>query len=92
MKHKIQRGVFQMGIIQQAVLTDRKLRSTRELIEREIETLRIVYEHHAISEAEYNRSLTVLKRQLGSQDSTVRREKLSDIISSYRNSYPVASA
>ncbi len=81
-----------MGIIQQAVLTDRKLRSTRELIEREIETLRIVYEHHAISEAEYNRSLTVLKRQLGSQDSTVRREKLSDIISSYRNSYPVASA
>ena len=92
MKHKIQRGVFQMGIIQQAVLTDRKLRSTRELIEREIETLRIVYEHHAISEAEYNRSLAVLKRQLGSQDSTVRKEKLSDIISSYRNSYPVASA
>ena len=81
-----------MGIIQQAVLTDRKLRSTRELIEREIETLRIVYEHHAISEAEYNRSLTVLKRQLGAQESTGRREKLSDIISSYRNSYPVASA
>ncbi len=81
-----------MGIIQQAVLTDRKLRSTRELIEREIETLRTVYEHHAISEAEYNRSLAVLMRQLGSQDSTVCREKLSDIISSYRYSYPVASA
>ncbi len=92
MKHKIQRGVFQMGIIQQAVLADRKLRSTRELIEREIDTLRIVYEHHAISEAEYNRSLAVLKRQLGAQESTGRREKLSDIISSYRNSYPVASA
>ncbi len=81
-----------MGIIQQAVLADRKLRSTRELIEREIDTLRIVYEHHAISEAEYNRSLAVLKRQLGAQESTGPRGKLSDIISSYRSSYPVASA
>ena len=81
-----------MGIIQQAVLSDRKVRSTRELIEREIDTLRIVYEHNAISEAEYNRSLTVLKRQLAAQDPYERREKLSDIIGSYRNSYPFASA
>ena len=81
-----------MGIIQQAVLTDRKLRSTRELIEREIDTIRIVYEHNAISEAEYNRSLSVLKRQLAAQEGHERREKLSDIIGSYRNSYPVASA
>ncbi len=80
-----------MGIIQQAVLADRKLRSTRELIEREIDTLRIVYEHHAISEAEYNRSLAVLKRHL-SADGHERREKLSDIIGSYRNSYPSVSA
>ena len=81
-----------MGIIQQAVLSDRKLRSTRELIERESDTLTSVYEHHAISEAEYNRSLAVLKRQLSQQDTHERREKLSDIIGSYRNSYPVASA
>ena len=81
-----------MGIIQQAVLADRKLRSTRELIEREIDTLRIVYEHHAISEAEYNRSLAVLRRQLGAQDGTWRREKLSDIIGSYRYSYPSVSS
>ena len=52
-----------MGIIQQAVLSDRKLRSTRELIEREIDTLTIVYEHHAISEAEYLRSVSVLRRE-----------------------------
>ena len=81
-----------MGIIQQAVLTDRKVRSTRELIEREIDTLRIVYDHHAISEAEYNRSLSVLKRQLAAQEGNEHREKLSDIIGSYRNSYPFASA
>ena len=81
-----------MGIIQQAVLSDRRVRSTRELIEREIDTLRIVYEHHAISEAEYNRSMSVLKRQLAAQDGHEHKEKLSDIISSYRNSYPFASA
>ena len=92
MKHNIQRGVYRMGIIQQAVLSDRRVRSTRELIEREIDTLRIVYEHNAISEAEYNRSLAVLKRQLSLQDVHEHREKLSDIIGSYRNSYPVASA
>ena len=81
-----------MGIIQQAVLSDRKVRSTKELIEREIDTLRIVYEHHAISETEYNRSLTVLKRQLAAQDTHEHKEKLSDIIGSYRNSYPFVSA
>ena len=53
-----------MGIIQQAVLADRSIRNKKELLEREMETLRIVYEHRAISEAEYNRSVAVLKEQL----------------------------
>ena len=53
-----------MGIIQQAVLADRSIRNKKELLESEMETLRIVYEHRAISEAEYNRSVAVLKEQL----------------------------
>ena len=75
-----------MGIIQQAVLSDRRIKSRKELIESEIATLRTVYEHRAISEAEYNRSLAFLNRQLAAETQD-RREKLSDIIGGYRNSY-----
>ena len=81
-----------MGIIQQAILSDNRIRSTRDLIEQEMNTIRVVYEHNAISEAEYNRSLAVLKNQLSSLNPYEKREKLSDIISSYRKSYPSASA
>ena len=81
-----------MGIIQQAVLADRTIRNKKELLEREMETLRIVYEHRAISEAEYNRSLAVLKRQMPADAIPERREKLSDIIGSYRNNGSAISA
>ena len=38
-----------MGIIQQAVLADRSIRNKKELLEREMETLRIVYDPAKIS-------------------------------------------
>ena len=41
-----------MGIIEAAMLTDRRIGSRKELLKRELETLRIFYEHYAISEAE----------------------------------------
>ena len=52
-----------MGIIEAAKLADRRIGSREELLEREMETLRIIYEHHAISEAEYLRSVSVLQRK-----------------------------
>ncbi len=53
-----------MGIIEQAKQMDRTIRSARELLEKEMETVRIVYEHNAISEAEFIRSMTVLENRL----------------------------
>lgn len=50
-----------MGIIEAAKLADRSIGSTRELLEREMEMLKIIFEHHAISEKEYLHSLSVLK-------------------------------
>ena len=50
-----------MGIIEAAKLADRRIRSREELLERELEMLRIIYEHHAISDAEYLRSMNVLR-------------------------------
>lgn len=76
-----------MGIIQQAMLADRRIYSTRELIENQMQTIQTVYEHHAISEAEYNRSLAFLNRQLGSLNPYEKHEKLSDIIGNFRNQY-----
>ena len=75
-----------MGIIQQAMLADRKIRDNTELLKKQMDTLRIVYEHNAISEDEYNSSMAVLERQLMDQLShEPSGEKLSDIIGSYRN-------
>ncbi len=75
-----------MGIIQQAMLADRKIRDNTELLEKQMDTLRIVYEHNAISEDEYNSSMAVLEKQLMEQNTReVSGEKLSDIIGSYRN-------
>ena len=45
-----------MGIIEAAKLMDRRIGSREEL-------LRIIYEHHSTSEAEYLRSVRVLKRE-----------------------------
>ena len=82
-----------MGIIQQAMLADRRIRDNTELLEKQMDTLRIVYEHNAISEDEYNTSLAVLERQLMEQKSReVSREKLSDIIGKYRNAGSAISA
>ena len=60
--HKMQRCV--MGIIESAKLAKREINNNQELIEKQIETLKVVYEHHAISEAEFNRSIQVLKERL----------------------------
>ena len=57
-----------MGIIQQAMLADRRIRDNTELLEKQMDTLRIVYEHNAISEDEYNSSMAVLERR------NIRRE------------------
>ncbi len=82
-----------MGIIQQAMLADRRIRDNTELLEKQMDTLRIVYEHNAISEDEYNSSMAVLERQLMEQKSReVSREKLSDIIGKYRNTGSAISA
>ena len=51
-----------MGIIEAAKLADRRIGSRKELLERELEMLRIIYEHHAISKTEYFRSVSVLRR------------------------------
>ena len=82
-----------MGIIQQAMLADRRIRDNAELIEKQMDTLRIVYEHNAISEDEYNSSMAVLERQLMKQKSCeASGEKLSDIIWKYRNAGSAISA
>ena len=82
-----------MGIIQQAMLADRRIRDNTELLEKQMDTLRIVYEHNAISEDEYNSSMAVLERQLMEQKShEVSGEKLSDIIGKYRNAGSAISA
>ena len=53
-----------MGIIEAAKLSDRSIRSTEELLRRELEMLKTIYEHRAISEAEYRRSAEILRRRL----------------------------
>ena len=52
-----------MGIIEAAKMMDRRIAGREELLEKELEMLRIIYEHHAISEAEYLRSISVLRRE-----------------------------
>ena len=52
-----------MGIIEAAKPTDRRIRSREELPEREMEMLKIIYEHNAISEAEYLRGVNILKNE-----------------------------
>lgn len=53
-----------MGIVEAAKLADRHINDNRELLQKQMDTLRIVYEHNAISEAEYRRSLSVLQKRL----------------------------
>ncbi len=53
-----------MGIVQTAIQADRSIRSNEELLERELEMLKIIYERHAISEAEYRRSAEILRQNM----------------------------
>ena len=53
-----------MGIIESAKMADRSIRSTQELLEKQLEMLKTIYEHHAISEAEYLRSVSVLNSRI----------------------------
>ncbi len=58
-----------MGIIESAKLVDRRIRNTQELLEKQLEMLKIIYEHNAISEAEYLRSVNVLNARIGTHAS-----------------------
>mgnify|MGYP007101895597 CR=1 FL=1 len=52
-----------MGIVEAAKSAKGHIITRQELLEKEPEMLRIIYEHHAISEAEYLRSVSVLRRE-----------------------------
>ena len=52
-----------MGITEAARPADRRIRSREELPEREMEMLKIICEHNAISEAEYLRGANILKSE-----------------------------
>ena len=58
-----------MGIVQSAVLAERRINNNLELLKKEIETLTIIYEHNAISEAEYQKSVSILQQNLVHLDS-----------------------
>ena len=53
-----------MGIVQSAKLAERRINNNLELLQKEIETLTIIYEHNAISEAEYQKSVSILQQNL----------------------------
>ena len=53
-----------MGIVQAAKLDDRRISSKKDLYEKQVEMLRIIYEHNAISEEEYKRSVSVLTQRM----------------------------
>lgn len=62
--HKICDGGDFMGIVQSAKLAERRINNNLELLQKEIETLTIIYEHNAISEAEYHKSVRILQQNL----------------------------
>ena len=49
-----------MNIIAEAKAAPRVINSTRELLQKQLDMLKTMYEHHAISEAEYQRSSSTL--------------------------------
>lgn len=49
-----------MNIIAEAKAAPRKINSTSELLQKQLDMLRTMYEHRAISEAEFRRSSVVL--------------------------------
>ena len=50
-----------VGIIEAAKLADRRINNNRELLEKQLDMLKTIYEHKAISEAEYRRSVSELQ-------------------------------
>ena len=55
------REVRNVGIIEAAKLADRHINNNRELLEKQLDMLKTIYEHKAISEAEYRRSINALQ-------------------------------
>ena len=55
-----------MNIIAEAKAAPRKINSTDDLLQKQLDMLRTMYEHRAISEAEFMRSSGVLKAKLNS--------------------------
>ena len=55
------REVRNVGIIEAAKLADRHINNNRELLEKQLDRLKTIYEHKAISEAEYRRSVNALQ-------------------------------
>ena len=49
-----------MDIIAEAKATSRTINSRNDLLQKQLEMLKTIYEHHAISEAEYKRSSCTL--------------------------------
>ena len=54
-----------MGIIEAAKSAKEHITTRQELLEREMEMLKIIFEHHAISKAEYLRCMDVLTGAAG---------------------------
>ena len=53
-----------MNIIAEAKAAPRKINSRNDLLQKQLEMLKTIYEHHAISEAEYQRSSSALISQM----------------------------
>ncbi len=53
-----------MGIVESAKLADRHISSREELYEKQVEMLKTIYEHHAISEQEYRKSVDILTEKM----------------------------
>ena len=54
-----------MNIIDEAKSASPRIRNNRDLLTAQKEMLETMLQHHAISEAEYRRSLTVLQNKKG---------------------------
>ena len=55
-----------VNIIAEAKAAPRKINSTDDLLQKQLDMLRTMYEHRAISETEFTRSSGVLKAKLNS--------------------------
>ena len=58
-----------MDIIAEAKATSRTINSRNDLLQKQLEMLKTIYEHHAISEAEYKRSSGALISKMQTRNS-----------------------